>query len=398
MPNPPPTGPGVSTVGARKYAPRGAGSVRRNGSSWQLRVVIDGVRRSFRAPTLVEARARADAARRAAEAPRGRSQSPTLRDWLATWLAARRPDLRPQAWRQYEIHARVWLVPVLGEVRLDELRREHWDRLVSAMTQAAGHGAGPPRPLSRTTVRHVSLTLRTALCHAVRHGVIAADPLAMMPAPRRAETRIPILTREEAARLVEAAVDEPFGAAYVLAVTVGLREGELLGLRWDDLDLERRTLRVRGNATNGLDGARHVTAPKTPASRRDLTLPVVAIEALAHTPRTGDLVWPGPDGGPVRAPTFVSAWRAARERAGIPPVTFHALRHTAATLALEDGSPAHDVARMLGHSTVATTLRVSAHATDASTRALADRIDTSFGRVSLRVVTGPSEKATEKAR
>lgn len=384
-------------MSGRKYAPRGAGSVRHDGSSWQLRIVIDGVQRSFRAPTLGQARARADVARDAVEG-RARPRSPILRDWLATWLEARRPDLRPQAWRQYEIHARVWLAPVLGDVRLDELRREHWDRLVSAMTQAAGHGAGPPRPLSRTTVRHVSLTLRTALRHAVRHGVLTADPLAMMPAPRRAETRIPILTRQEASRLVEAAVDEPFGAAYVLAVTVGLREGELLGLRWDDVDLDRRTLRVRGNATSGLDGARHVTAPKTPASRRDLTLPAVAIEALARTPRTSDLVWPGPDGGPVRAPTFVSAWKAARERAGIPPVTFHALRHTAATLALEDGSPAHDVARMLGHSTVATTLRVYAHATDASTRALVDRIDARFGRVPLRVVTGSSEKAFEKAR
>ena len=79
--------------------------------------------------------------RREYEATRGRRP---FRDWLATWLEARRPDLRPQAWRQYEIHARVWLVPVLGDVRLDELRREHWDRLVSAMTEATGHGGGHP--------------------------------------------------------------------------------------------------------------------------------------------------------------------------------------------------------------------------------------------------------------
>ncbi len=94
----------------RKYAPRGAGSVRHDGSSGQMRVVIDGVQRFFRAPTLAQARARADLACDAAEA-RARPQTPTVRDWLATWLEARRPDLRPQAWGQYEIHARVWLVP-----------------------------------------------------------------------------------------------------------------------------------------------------------------------------------------------------------------------------------------------------------------------------------------------
>ncbi len=384
-------------MSSRKYAPRGAGSARRDGSSWQVRVLTDGVQRSFRAPTLAEARAKADAATREAAGTRARSQYPTLGDWLATWLAAKRPDLRPQTWRQYEGHARVWLVPVLGDVRLDELRREHWDRLVSAMTHARGHGRGRARALSRTTVRHVSLTLRTALRDAVRRGVLAADPLAMVRAPRRAETQIVILTREEAARLVDAAVDEPFGAADVVAVTVGLREGELLGLRWDDIDRGRRRLRVRGNATRGLDGRRHVTAPKTAAGRRDLTLPLVAVEALTRTPRTGDLVWPGPHGGPVPAPTFVSAWKTARERTGIRPVNFHALRHTAATLALEDGTPAHDVARMLGHSTVATTLRLYAHATDASTRALADRIDARFLRPPLCVVAGSGEKAAEKA-
>jgi integrase len=136
------------------------------------------------------------------------------------------------------------------------------------------------------------------------------------------------LTRAEVDDLLEAAYGDPLEGLYVLAVTLGMREGELLGLRWQNVDLR----------------ARRPMPEQTLYSRR---------------------------------------WIPLRKRAKIRPVSFHALRHTAATLALEDGQPPHVVAAMLGHASVATTLRLYAHVTHASTEALVDAIDARFGLVSV---------------
>jgi integrase-like protein len=107
-----------------------------------------------------------------------------------------------------------------------------------------------------------------------------------------------------------------------------------------------------------------------------------------RTPRRGELVWPGPDGDPMPASSFCTRWAAMRRRAGIRPVNFHALRHTAATLALEDGISPHVVSAMLGHASIATTLGVYAHVTHVSLDALTDAINARHhAHVDLRVIT-----------
>ena len=160
-----------------------------------------------------------------------------------------------------------------------------------------------------------------------------------------------------------------------------------MGLTWQHVDLDQRRLVIRGNATRSLDGTRAVTEPKTAAGRRVLRLPSIAAGALERTPHLGELVWPGPNGQPLPASTFYKRWMAVRRRAGIRPVSFHALRHTAATLAIEGGQPLQAVTRMLGHSVVTTTMKLYVHATDASAEALADFIDFQYGP-ELRVVPG----------
>jgi integrase len=193
----------------------------------------------------------------------------------------------------------------------------------------------------------------------------------------------------------------------ISAGIVGLRAGECRGLRWPDVDLDAGRITITGNATRSLDGLQVVTAPKTKAGNRTLILPQLCIEPLRRTPRNGDLIWPGPGGSPWSASSFYTAWQSFCRGNGIRAVTYHALRHTAATLALQAGQPPHVVAFMLGHADVATTLRLYAHVTPVAMEALADSIDAGFGP-RLRVIEGsrnghelanPSESAaipTEK--
>ncbi len=358
----------------RKYARRGTGSARQRNGHWEVRKLVDGQSRSFRGETLAEAQALADAA---ARQPTLSTVSPTIRDWFVEWLTRKQTSVRPQTYFAYEAHARLHIVPAIGQVRLDAVTPAHIDKLHAELSRKVGG----------TTAHHVHMTLSAALNAAERRGVRITDAMRAVDPPRRANTEIKTLTREEVSRLLRAARGDPLEALYVLAVTLGIREGELLGLSWQQVDLTRRRLIIKDNATRTLDGARDITEPKTAAGRRILRLPTIAVHALARTPHMGQLVWPGPNEQPLPASTFYKRWMTIRRRAGIRPVSFHALRHTAATLAIEGGQPLQAVAKMLGHSTVTTTMRLYVHATDASTESLADFIDFQYGP-GLRLVAG----------
>lgn len=359
---------------AKPYARRGTGSHRIRRGRHEIRRMINGEYRAFRGRTLAEAEAKADAA---AHQPKLSVLSPRVRDWLAEWLHRKRANVRAQTWLAYETHARRHIVPAIGNVRLDALTPEHIDKLHDLLA----------RRVSGTTAHHVHMTLSAALSDARRRGLRVTEAIRAVDPPRRTSKEVETLTREEVGQLLRTAHGDPLEAIYVLAVTLGVREGELLGLTWQQVDLPQRRLVIRGNATRTLDGTRAITLPKTAAGRRVLKLPNVAVDALERTPQRGELVWPAPNGQPLPASTFYKQWMEMRHRAGIRPVSFHALRHTAATLAIEGGQPIQAVTRMLGHSTVTTTMKLYVHATDASSEALADFIDMQYGP-RLRVISG----------
>src|SRR5439155_16091549 len=176
---------------------------------------------------------------------------------------------RPQTYFSYEAHARLHIVPAIGYVRLDTLAPSHIDKLHATLV----------RQVSGTTARHVHTTLFAALSAAERLGHRSSHGLRGVDAPRRTQREIEALTRDEVEMLISAARGDPLEAIYVLAVTLGLREGELLGLRWPHVDLAMRRHTITGNATRALDGSRVVAAPKTSAGRRTLTLPQLVVDA-----------------------------------------------------------------------------------------------------------------------
>ena len=168
-----------------------------------------------------------------------------------------------------------------------------------------------------------------------------------------------------------------------MALATGLRRGELLGLRWQDVDLDGGALVVRHTLQRG---TRALNEPKTAHSRRTVRLPALARLALADhrgrqtvVPMSG-LVFTTAKGTPLDARNVTRYLQRHLARLGLPTQRFHDLRHAFATLALESGADLHDVARGLGHTTIRTTADTYAHFTDAMAQRLADRMDTVLAR------------------
>jgi integrase len=195
-----------------------------------------------------------------------------------------------------------------------------------------------------------------------------------------------VLTPEQVKSLLEAATMDRFHALYVLAVATGLRQGELLGLRWEDVDFGGAMLRVRF-ALHELDGHLSLDEPKTAKSKRPVDLPEVAVTALReHRERMlseghpHGLVFCDTDGGPVRRPNLIRrSFLPLLKTAGLPRIRFHDLRHTAATLLLLQGVHPKVVQERLGHSQISVTLDTYSHVLPSMGKEAAARLDAFFG-------------------
>jgi integrase len=212
--------------------------------------------------------------------------------------------------------------------------------------------------------------LRIALAAAVRDGLVARNAAADALPPRLPHRSIAYLSAPDVRRLLDGTRDDEFGPIYALAVSTGLRLGELLGLGWQDVDFAAGTLTVRQSLARTADGKWALDEPKSAGSRRTIPLPSTAADALlrqrdrqdaareaagsAWQDRAG-LVFTDGIGRPLIGPRVSYAFRRARAAAGLPPVRFHDLRHCAATLMLAEGVPLAVISRWLGHSGIVIT-------------------------------------------
>ncbi len=308
----------------------------------------------------------------------------TVAAYLQRWLQSAKRSLRPNTWRRYEQYVRLHATPALGRVALTKLEAAHLDELYTKRIDAG---------LSPTTVRHLHAMLHNALRQAVRQGILSRNVADLVDVPKMRPRMMTTLSSDEVRALIDASASERLGAGVVLAVTTGLRRGELLALRWRDVDVERGQLQVRASLQWTKDGATF-SEPKTAQSRRHVTLSRTAIYALrihrlaqreeqrrrARVWQDQDLVFANEVGGPIEPHNFVRrTFARALKSAGVPTVRFHDLRHTAATLLLEQGVHPKIVSEMLGHSTIAMTLDLYSHVTPTMQRQAADAMDTAVG-------------------
>lgn len=366
----------------------GEGTIyKRTDGRWEAKIALpDGRRKSFYYPT------RQEAARRLAEATRDRdkglpivAEAQTVAAFAASWLETVKPTVKASTWRSYEHRLRVYLVPTLGRVRLARLTPQHLQELYARKLEDG---------LSTTTVNHLHAIVHKMLEQAMRWGVLLRNVADLVDPPRIAEHEIRPFTLDQARALLAAARGDRWEAFYVLALHTGMRLGELLGLRWRDVDLARGSLQVRGSLQPAPIGEAGLVigSPKTPRARRKIALTDAARAALlAHRARQHeerlwlgaawqdhDLVFPSTI-GTAADPMHVlrRQFYPLLTRAGLPRARLHDLRHTAATLMLSDGVNVKVVSEMLGHADVSTTLRIYAHVLpdmQASAKAAIDRL------------------------
>lgn len=363
---------------------RGEGSIyRRTDGRWAAYVTVDSAPRRY-----LYGKSRAEVATKLAAAVKQRGDGlplpgdrETVASFLTTWVHGQRRRLRAGTWRRYEQYVRVHTLPALGRVPLAKLGPQHLEKLYEERLSAG---------LSPTTVHHLHTTIHRALSQAMRWGLVARNVAELVDPPRDARHEMAVLSTDQVKQLLAAAAGGPVEALLTLAVTTGMRRGELLGLRWRDVDLDRGAVAVRGSLQKSFEGDLKIAAPKTPRSKRQIELSETALAALRRhrkkqTERrlllgaewtADDLVFPSAIGRPQEGRHLVyGQLNPLLVKAGLPRIRFHDLRHTAATLMLARGIHPKIVSEMLGHSTIGITLDLYSHVTPTMQRQAAAAMD-----------------------
>ena len=304
----------------------------------------------------------------------------TVAQYLQRWLEdVAKPRIRASTYKLYEGLIRLHVIPYIGGIRLQKLTPAHVQGFYAELLREG---------MSPRQCQLVHARLFSAFKRAVRWKLIPTNPCTEVDRPTAPTTRFTPLTPRQVLDLLDAAADTRLYALYVLAVFTGLRQGELLGLHWQDVDLNAGVLRVRQQLQE-VAGKMELVEPKTAAGRRQVALPKVAVEALvAHRQRMAakgfDKTWVFCDsrGGPIRKSNLRrKSFEPLLEQAKLPKVRFHDLRHTAATLLLLQDVHPKVVQERLGHARISITLDTYSHVLPTMQRDAADKLDALVGTV-----------------
>lgn len=298
----------------------------------------------------------------------------TLAAYLDHWLehVIEPSDLQPKAKQGHAYYAGL-VQPKIGHIKLDQLTAEDIERCLNELRRGGGrHGSGH----AASSLAHIRNTLRKALGHAVRNGRLPRNVAIDAAPPKVRRGEIHPFSEEEAGRLLDAVAGHRLASLYAVALTLGLRRGELLGLLWEDIDWSGATLRIRRQLED-LPGEEARLKPllKTQSGRRDLPLPeelrrrllIHRDEQALERERAGDawrehgLVFASLVGTPITPRNLDRHYKALLRRAGLPDRRLHDLRHTFATLMFRRGLDVVMVSRMLGHASVQITIDIYIH-------------------------------------
>jgi integrase len=286
----------------------------------------------------------------------------SVKAFMALWLSeVIEPQRKPRTYEIYAQYIRLYIDPEIGDIRLDKLTPARIQSWVNALkTRVAAQ-----------TTRNAYQRLRTALTVAVRWRYLSENPAIGIDVPSPKRVPIRPLNADQARILLETVADHRLAPLYELAVRLGLRQGELLGIRWNNIDLDKGIIRIAEQVQKLRNRQTVSVAPKTPRSIRELPLDTelrarlrshwqsLQEERAVNGPRWQEygLVFPSEVGTPLGTRNLTRHFKALLKRAGLPSRTrFHDLRHTAATLMLAAGVPLKTVSDILGHSSIQVTV------------------------------------------
>jgi integrase len=297
----------------------------------------------------------------------------TLGEFLPMWLEAVKPSIRARTYTCYEINIRHHITPELGHIKLSNLRPDHIQRYYAAKLDA---GAGT------STVRMSHAVLHRALAHGVKWGLLVRNVCDLVDKPKANTPEMSVWDADQVKEFLRAIQGHRWEALFYLAVTTGMRQGELLGLLWTDVDWDAGKLQVQRQAHRG-----KLTELKTSSSRRLVALGEMALQKLRerreHQAREREwgswtdhnLIFTSRTGRTISSGVLRRFFNELIDRTGLPVIRFHDLRHTAATLMLQQGIHPKVVQERLGHSSITMTLDTYSHVLPSLQEDVADRMD-----------------------
>ena len=300
-----------------------------------------------------------------------RSDDYTVGSWLTNWYTLyAKPNVRVSTAEYYRRSIELHVNPQIGDIKLNkltgrDLQKLYQDLRENGRLREAQKAKSPG--LSASTVRGIHLMLHNALDRAVKERLIQRNPTADCIAPKLEKKEMKFLAAEDMKAYLDEADRRHVLPMFYLELVSGLRKGELVALLWSDLDIENQTISVSKQATRDENGNIVITRPKTETSVRLVSIPQKAVELLQQehrkhpdnpymfpSTRTGEMYYPD---------SIVTLHKRILKSAGLSYINFHALRHTFATAALQNGVDVKTVSSMLGHYDAGFTLRTYTHAT-----------------------------------
>lgn len=322
------------------------------------------------------------------------SDDPPLGEYLDEWLERRVTQLRPSSWRHYRNAIEGYLKPTLGTVPLTALDRRAIEQFYAQLLHSGGRQG---RPLSPKTVAHAHTVLNGALKDAVLDGLLEVNPAARARRPQRdpreneIDDDLRVWTVEQAALFLDEVDYHPQRALWHLALGTGARRGELLGLRWSEVDLDARVIRI-SRSLSRVDGVTRLLETKT-SRHRTLAIGEGVVDALIREREVQQerrhaagpdwhnewgLVFTDGDGAPLRPTRVTREFRRLVQVLDVPVIRLHDLRHTHASLLLAQDAPMKLVSERLGHAKIAMTMDTYAHLLPAMDSEAAARFDASL--------------------